>query len=96
MNLIIRKIKPGKHGVMGDGFGEKMPFVQRNASRKEQPQQGNSQCKGPGAGMCLPQASVAGLERGRRRDQLCLGHNEDLDLCGRCAGKGPAWSRGGR
>ena len=50
MNLIIRKIKPGKHGVMGDGFGEKMPFVQRNASRKEQPQQVNSQCKGPGAG----------------------------------------------
>ena len=68
MNLIIRKIKPGKHGVMGDGFGEKMPFVQRNASRKEQPQQGNSQCKGPGAGMCLPclekfkEATGAGLE----------------------------------
>ena len=47
MNVIIRKIKPGKHGVMGDGFGEKTPFVQRNVSRKEQPQQGNSQCKHP-------------------------------------------------
>ena len=33
MNVIIRKIKPGKHGVMGDGFGEKTPFVQRNVSR---------------------------------------------------------------
>ena len=50
MNLIISKIKPGKHGVMGDGFGEKMPFAQRNASRKEQPEQGNNQYKGPEAG----------------------------------------------
>ena len=36
---------------------------------------------------CLRQV-WPGLERGRRRGQVCLGHNEDLDSCARCAGGG--------